>query len=83
MEAKDRAIAIRKRVELPDDHSLMSMIAFADAVAEISFKAGQESGCYAEGYSNGIREVVEWVYEELEYSSAFQAKLKEWNIEKK
>lgn len=25
--------------------------------AEISFNAGQESGCYAEGWANGIKEV--------------------------
>ncbi len=60
--------------------------------AEISFKAGQESGCYAEGLANGIGEVVEWVESngEMMYrpydvyrkfkTSEWQAKLKEWNI---
>ncbi len=27
--------------------------------AEISFKAGQESGCFMEGWASGIKEVVE------------------------
>ncbi|KKK62752.1 hypothetical protein LCGC14_3001170, partial [marine sediment metagenome] len=61
------------------------------AQAEISFKAGQESGCYAEGWASGIREVVDWV-EKMNISldifdhvaiegDAWQAKLKELGID--
>ena len=32
--------------------------------AEISYKAGQENGCYAEGWANGIQEVVDTVWNE-------------------
>ena len=31
--------------------------------AEISFKAGQESGCFAEGWAIGIKEVVDAVHQ--------------------
>ncbi len=52
--------------------------------AEISFKAGQESGCYAEGWINGIEEVVEWIESNhtlVEKRIDWQAKLKEWGID--
>ena len=50
--------------------------------AEISFKAGQESGCYAEGWANGIKEVVAWVDEHLGVCDypPWLAQLKEWGI---
>ncbi len=59
--------------------------------AEISFKAGWESGCYAEGYSNGIREVVEWIEDNCDIgrcdpvavTAEWQAQKKRWGIEKK
>ena len=65
--------------------------AMLQAQAEISFKAGQESGCYAEGWASGIREVVDWV-EKMNISldifdhvaiegDAWQAKLKELGID--
>ena len=40
MEAKNIAMRIRKRVELPDDRSIRSTLDFMDKVAELSFKAG-------------------------------------------
>ncbi len=68
--------------------------AVAEAQAEISFKAGQESGCYAEGWASGLREVVEWIkahrfelednqYAQAIWDSELQAKLKEWRIDEK
>lgn len=80
MEVKDIAMSIRKSVELPKDRSILSMLDFADRVAEISFKAG-------------MREVVELLkvynpqvgsllrdFEGLLETSEWQAKLKEWGI---
>jgi len=47
-----------------DDWDLWGLL---EAQAKISFKAG-------------IKEVVDWVDEDLEYSSAWQEKKKEWGI---
>ena len=52
--------------------------------AEISFKAGQESGCYAEGWASGIKEAVDWVVINLNTDSRrdeWQTQLKEWGYD--
>lgn len=89
MEAKDTVMGQQDMIRLGGSWG-MKQVRVAQAQAEISFKAGQESGCYAEGWANGIREVVEFV---LLYAydtngdihiigESWQAKLKEWGIEK-
>ncbi len=95
MEAKDTVMSIRKSVELPGDHSLLSMIDFTDKVAEISFKAGQENPKptvatmygYELGESDGIREVVEWVEIvdpiELDGAKQYAITLEQWQAQKK
>ncbi len=73
----------------PDTAKLVAGL--MDCQAEISFKAGQESGCYAEGWAHGIKEVVDFVKEHnvsanhnqpqyVFYYSDMEAKLKEWGI---
>ncbi len=68
MEAKDTVMNDEElekynhpwRIERGDDYfDSYNPKEVAEAQAEISFKAGQESGCYAEGWAGGIREVVE------------------------
>jgi len=74
MKAKDTAISIRKSVALPEDTSLLSMLDFADKVAEVSFNAGYEQRKSEEATVSlaemclehrgaGIREVVEHIIE--------------------
>ena len=51
-----------------------------DDIYSARFKAGQESGCYAEGWANGINVVVEYVdrFELIEEGCR-----DEWQVEKK
>jgi len=51
------------------------------------YKKGQEDVCtvsvsdiYEKGYKQGIKEVVEWVREDLKWSSAFREQVKKWGI---
>lgn len=54
--------------------------------AKDTVRAGQENGCYAEGWANGIKEVVEFVelnmpiINDWRFKDNWQAKLKEWGI---
>ena len=45
----------------------------------LDFQKGVEAGRVT-GKLAGIKEVVDWVDEDLEYSSAWQAKKKEWGL---
>jgi len=52
-----------------------------------AYQKGQEDVCtvsvsdiYEKGYKQGVREVVEWVWEDLKWSSAFREQVKKWGI---
>lgn len=92
MEAKDTVIkpedlgaSILKHPDLPMGQAI------ALEQAEVSFKAGYNqcsqdaiAGTYElvkASKQAGIKEVVDWVYGDLEWSSVFQAKIKEWGID--
>lgn len=102
MEAKDTVMKLRKILDLvwsgkgsPLDMDVR-LLKVAEAQAEISFKAGQESRCdwhkplpqiiaesFSEGKKAGIKEVVEFVQQFLVFDKWYLVKPDEWKAKLK
>jgi len=85
MKYEDTVMEQHQRHKTDEDTINRWLKAQAEITWDIAFKAGQESGCFAEGWANGIKEVVDWA-ENNDPNNSFwksvywQAQKKEWGV---